>query len=203
MALKFKSPKNGPVVRNRLRLPHPVKTDIRICVIAPPDSKYAKDAIAAGASLVGEEDVFEAIKDGRIEFDRCICQTDSLAKMNKAGLGRILGPRGLMPSSKTGTVVLDPASVLKDMVGGSEYRERLGVVRMAIGQLGFTPEEMQRNIKFFIESVKKDLNRMSDKINKELEEVVLSTTNGPGFSMNGEFASSDGTITAKELSTPL
>lgn len=203
MALKFKSQKNGPVVRNRLRLPHPVKTDIRICVICPPDSKYAKDAIAAGASLVGEEDVFEAVKDGNIEFDRCICQTDSLAKMNKAGLGRILGPRGLMPSSKTGTVVSDPASVLKDMVGGSEYRERLGVVRMAIGQLGFTPEEMQRNIKLFIESVKKDLNRMSDKTNKELEEVVLSTTNGPGFSMNGEFASSDGTITAKELSTPL
>jgi len=202
MALRLKSPKNGPVVRNRLRLPHPVKTDIRICVIAPPDSKYAKDALAAGASLVGEEDIFEAVKDGRIEFDRCICQTDSLAKMNKAGLGRILGPRGLMPSSKTGTVVADPASVLKDLVGGSEYRERMGVVRMAVGQLGFT-EEMQRNIKVFISSVRLDLNRLSDKINKEMAEVVLSTTNGPGFILNGELEPSDASINVRDLSTPL
>ena len=201
MALKLKSQKNGPVVRNRLRLPHPVRTDIRICVICPPDSKYAEQARAAGASLVGEEDIFEAVKDGRIEFDRCICQTDSLDKMNKAGLGRILGPRGLMPNTKLGTVVKDPAAVLKDMVGGAEYRERLGVVRMAIGQLGFTPEEMQRNIRTFIEAVKKDMAHLNDRINKELYEVVLSSTNAPGFPLNGEFISADSKITTRELST--
>ncbi|TVY83727.1 50S ribosomal protein L1, partial [Lachnellula suecica] len=100
LALKLKSLKNGPVVRNRLRLPHPVKTDIRVCVICPPDSKYAEAAKAAGAVFVGEEDVFEAVKAGKIEFDRCLCQTDSLAKLNKSGIARILGPRGLMPSSK-------------------------------------------------------------------------------------------------------
>lgn len=203
MAVKLKSPKNGPVVRNRLRLPHPVKTDIRICVICPPDSKYAKDALAAGAVVVGEEDVFEAVKDGRIEFDRCICQTDSLAKMNKAGMGRVLGPRGLMPSSKLGTVVVDPASILKDLVGGSEYRERLGVVRMSVGQLGFTPEELQRNTKVFIESVKKDINRISEKVQKEFDEIVLSTTNGPGFPLNGDFTRPDALVTARDLSTPL
>jgi large subunit ribosomal protein L1 len=201
MALKLKSLKNGPVVRNRLRLPHPVKTDLRICVICPPDSKYAEAARAAGATLVGEEDIFEAVKDGRIEFDRCLCQTDSLAKMNKAGLGRILGPRQLMPSAKTGTVVKDPGAAVKEMVGGAEYREKLGVVRMAIGQLGFTPEEMQRNIKAFIEAVKKDMAQLSDKINKELAEVVLSSTNGPGLSLNGNFKSPTSTITPKELST--
>ncbi|PMD53107.1 ribosomal protein L1 [Hyaloscypha bicolor E] len=201
MAIKLRSQKNGPVVRNRLRLPHPVRTDIRICVICPPDSKYAEQARAAGASLVGEEDIFEAVKDGRIEFDRCICQTDSLDKMNKAGLGRILGPRGLMPSTKLGTVVKDPAAVLKDMVGGAEYRERLGVVRMAIGQLGFTPEEMQRNVRAFIEAVKKDMAHLSDRINKELSEVVLSSTNAPGFPLNGEFISADSKITTRELST--
>jgi large subunit ribosomal protein L1 len=187
MALKLKSLKNGPVIRNRLRLPHPVKTDVRICVICPPDSKYAEAARAAGATLVGEEEVFEQIKDGRIEFDRCICQTDSLAKMNKAAMGRILGPRGLMPSTKMGTVVKDPALVMKDMIGGAEYKERLGVVRMAVGQLGFTPEEMQRNVKFFIESVKKDIGQLSDKINKEIVEVVLSSTHGPGIPLNGQF----------------
>jgi large subunit ribosomal protein L1 len=150
---------------------------------------------------VGEEDIFEAIKDGKIEFDRCLCQTDSLEKMNKAGLGRILGPRGLMPSSKLGTVVKDPASVLKDMIGGAEYKERLGVVRMAVGQLGFTPEEMQRNIKAFVDAVKKDMAQLSDKINKEFAEVVLSSTNAPGFPLSGEFRSLNSSITTRELST--
>jgi large subunit ribosomal protein L1 len=141
------------------------------------------------------------MKDGRIEFDRCLCQTDSLAKMNKAGLGRVLGPRGLMPSAKTGTVVKDPGTVVKDLVGGAEYRERLGVVRMPIGQLGFTPEEMQRNIKAFVEGVKKDMAQLSDKISKELAEVVLSSTNSPGFSLNGDFGSPTSSITLRELST--
>jgi large subunit ribosomal protein L1 len=199
--VKLKSLKNGPVIRNRMRLPHPVKTDIRICVICPPDSKYAETAKAAGAVLVGEEEIFEAVKEGRIEFDRCICQNDSLPKMNKAGLGRVLGPRGLMPSAKTGTVVKDPASVVKELVGGSEYRERMGVVRLAIGQLGFTPEEVQRNIKTFMGAVKKDMAQLSDKISKEVAEVVLSSTNGPGFSLNGSFRDSNSSITPRELST--
>jgi len=199
--LKLKSLKNGPVIRNRMRLPHPVKTDVRICVICPPDSKYAEAARAAGAFLVGEEEIFEAVKDGRIEFDRCICQNDSLAKLNKAGLGRILGPRGLMPSAKTGTVVKDPASVVKELVGGSEYRERLGVVRLAIGQLGFTPEELQRNVKAFMDAVKKDMAQLSDKISKEVAEVVLSSTHAPGFSLNGTFRSVNSSITPRELST--
>jgi large subunit ribosomal protein L1 len=201
MHLKFKSLKNGPVIRNRLRLPHPVKTDIRICVICPPDSKYAEAARAAGASLVGEEEIFEAVKDGRIEFDRCICQTDSLDKMNKAALGRILGPRGLMPSTKMGTVVKDPAAVLKDLIGGAEYRERLGVVRMAVGQLGFTPDEMRRNIKAFIEQVKKDMAHISDRISKDIAEIVLSSTNAPGFPLNGEFNNPNSTITPRDLSS--
>lgn len=186
-------------MRNRLRLPHPVKTDVRICVICPPDSKYAEAARAAGATLVGEEDIFEAIKDGKIEFDRCIAQSDSLAKMNKAALGRVLGPRGLMPSSKTGTVVKDPAAAVREMVGGAEYRERLGVVRMAIGQLGFTPEMVQDNIKVFVESVKKDMAQLSEKVNKEIAEVVLSSTHGPGMTLSGDFRSPTSTISPKDL----
>lgn len=201
MHLKLKSLKNGPVIRNRLRLPHPVKTDVRICVICPPDSKYADSARAAGATLVGEDEIFNAVKDGRIEFDRCICQTDSLAKLNKAGIARILGPRGLMPSAKLGTVVKDPSLAIKDLVGGAEYRERLGVVRMAIGQLGFTPEEMQRNIKAYIEAVKKDIGQLSDRINKELVEVVLSSTNAPGFPLNGDFRDLKSSITPRDLSS--
>lgn len=141
-------------------------------MICPPDSKAAAAAIKAGASLVGEDVVFDAVKDGRIEFERCICHVDSLQKLNKAGLGRILGPKGLMPSAKTGTVVKDVANSVKDMMGGSEYREKLGVIRLAIGQLGFTPEQMQQNIKEFMTGLKRDIAVLSDKINKEIHEVV-------------------------------
>lgn len=77
-----------------------------------------------------------------------------------------------MPSAKTGTVVKDVANSVKDMVGGSEYREKLGVIRLAIGQLGFTPEQMQQNIKEFMGSLKRDLAGLSDKISKEIHEVV-------------------------------
>ncbi|KAF2467834.1 ribosomal protein L1, partial [Lindgomyces ingoldianus] len=199
MHVKLRTLKNGPVVRNRLRLPHPVKTDLRICVICPPDSKAATEARAAGATLVGEDEIFAQIKEGVIEFDRCLCHMDSLQKMNKAQLGRILGPRGLMPNAKTGTVVKDIGGTVRNMVGGSEYRERMGVIRMAIGQLGFTPEEMQRNIKAFMDTLKKDLAQLSDRISKDIHEVVLSSTNSPGFSLNGEFRGAN-SIPTQDLS---
>lgn len=202
MHVRLRTLKNGPVVRNRLRLPHPVKTDIRICVICPPDSKAAEEARAAGATLVGEDEVFAQIKEGIIEFDRCICHTDSLQKLNKSGLGRVLGPRGLMPSAKTGTVVNNISTTVRNMVGGSEYRERMGVIRMAIGQLGFTPEEMQRNVKTFMDTLKKDIGQLGDRITKEIHEVVLSSTNSPGFTLNGEFRSQN-SIPTKELAGPL
>lgn len=104
-----------------------------------------------------------------------------------------------MPSAKTGTVVKDPSLVIKDLIGGAEYRERLGVVRMAVGQLAFTPEEMQRNIKAFVGHVKKDMAQLSDKINKELVEVVLSSTHSPGFSLNGDFKDPTSGVTPKDL----
>ncbi|MCJ1398873.1 mitochondrial 54S ribosomal protein mrpl1 [Xylographa trunciseda] len=198
--VSLKSLKNGPVVRNRLRLTNPVDTSQRICVICPPDSPIAAAAIKAGASLVGEDTVFDAVKEGRIEFERCICHSDSLQKLSKANLGRILGPRGLMPSAKTGTVVKDVANSVRNMIGGSEYRERLGVVRMAVGQLGFTPEQMQQNIKEFMGGLKRDMSLLSDKITKEIHEVVLSSTNSPGFTLNGDFKSPT-SVSTRELAT--
>ena len=172
MALKLRTMKNGAVIRNRLRLPHPVNTSLRICVICPPDSPISAAAINAGASLVGEDVIFDAVKEGRIEFDRCLCHTDSASKLNKAGLGRILGPKGLMPSTKFGTIVKDVGVSVKGMIGASEYRERLGVIRMAVGQLGFAPEEIQANIRTFMEAVKKDIALLSEKTSKEIHEVV-------------------------------
>lgn len=172
LSVRLGTLKNGPVLRNRLRLPHPVKTDIRICVIAEPGSKAANEARAAGAMLIGEDEIFNQVKEGIVEFDRCICHVDSLQKMNKAGLGRILGPKGLMPSTKTGTVVTQVGNTVRDMVGGSEYREKVGVLRIAIGQLGFTPEEVQNNIKAFMDAIKKDISGMSSRIHKDIHEVV-------------------------------
>ena len=174
LAVRLRTPKNGPTVRNRLRLPHAVDTSTRICVICPPDSPLAKQAIAAGATLVGEETVFSAVKEGSIEFDRCVCHIDSAQKLNQAQLGRILGPRGLMPSTKLGTITRDITGTVKNMVGGSEYREKLGVVRCAVGQLGFTPEEMQRNVRALVGGIKKDIVTLSDRISKEIHEVVSS-----------------------------
>lgn len=81
-----------------------------------------------------------------------------------------------MPSTKMGTVTRDLKGVMKEMVGASEYREKLGVVRLAIGQLGFTPEEMQKNIRFFMEGVKRDFAALSDKVSKEIHEVVGSSS---------------------------
>ena len=168
------------------------------------------------------------MKEGRIEFDRCICHVDSAQKMSQANLGRILGPKGLMPSTKLGTITKDVVGLVKKSVGGTEYRERLGVVRCAVGQLGFTPEEMQKNIKALMGEVRRDIATLSDRIQKEIHEVVstawkiltfsywhfdhaclldlaldswirtctltslqvLSSTNAPAFSLNGDFRSS-------------
>lgn len=188
-----------------IRFPHAVQTESRICVICPPDSKHAKDALAAGAILVGEDEVFEAVKAGKIEFDRCLAHPDSVPALNKAGLGRILGPRGLMPSAKAGTVVEDVASRVEDLRGGTVYRERDAVIRLPIGQLGFSPEQLRDNLRTTIEQIKKDASGLNDRINKEIYEIVsvwqtlffeystntlnqvLSSSHGPGFSLNGEF----------------
>ncbi|OQD72815.1 hypothetical protein PENDEC_c019G04362 [Penicillium decumbens] len=186
--IRMRTRKDGPVIRNMIRFPHAVQTESRICVICPPGSKQAKDAIAAGAILVGEDEVFDAVKAGKIEFDRCLAHPDSLPALNKAGLGRILGPRGLMPSVKTGTVIEDVASRVEDLRGGTMYRERDAVIRLPIGQLGFSPEQLRDNLRTTIESIKKDAAGLNDRINKEIYEVVLSSTHGAGFSLNGEFA---------------
>lgn len=170
--IRLKSRKDGPVIRNMVRFPHAVQTESRICVIAPPGSKAAKEALEAGASIVGEKEIFEDIKKGIIEFERCICHTESLDALNKAGLGRILGPRGLMPSVKTGTVVDDVGIRVQMLRGGTVYRERDAVIRMPIGQLGFSPDQLRDNLRAALEQIKKDATQLSDRVPKEVYEIV-------------------------------
>ena len=122
--------------------------------------------------MVGEEEIFAYIKEGKIDFDRCLAVAGSLPKLNKEGLPRILGPRGLMPSVKLGTVVDKPGPAVRNMLGGSLYRERQGVIRMAVGRLSFTPEQLRDNVKAYVNAVKKDAAAMSDQFSKQIAEVV-------------------------------
>lgn len=188
--VKLKTKKNGPVIRpNQVQLPYPVKADVRFAVICPPDSKAAREAKEAGAVLVGEEDIFEDIKTGKVQFERCIAHPKSMEKIQKSGLPRILGPRGLMPNVKNGTISTSPGQALRSMMGGALYRERMGVIRMAIGQLGFTPEMLRDNLRAFISRIREESSKLPEETVKEINEVVLSSTNGPGFSLNGQFKS--------------
>lgn len=173
--VRFRTERSGPTIRNRMRLPHPVKVDLRICVIAARDSPAGQAALKAGAAVVGEDEVFERIHAGKIDFDRCLAHADSMPKLMKANVARILGPQGLMPSAKMNTVVKDAKSVaaaVGDMVGGTEYRERVGVVRMAIGNLDFTPDQLAANIKVFLDNVKADMAKIPDNYSKSIHEVV-------------------------------
>ncbi|KAK4168069.1 ribosomal protein L1-like protein [Cladorrhinum sp. PSN259] len=201
LAVKLKTHKSGPVVRNRIRLPFPVKTDTRIGVICP--EELAAEAQQLGAVAVGEERLFEAIRAGNIRFNKLICHVDSQDALKKANLGKILGPKGLMPSAKTKTITNDIKATVKDLIGADEYRERNGVVRMAVGQLGFTPEMLSDNVKSFMSSLKYDMSRLDDSTTKALDDVVLSSTNGPGFSLNGTFASTDEAVKPEYLQSTM
>lgn len=203
IALKLKTMKSGPVIRNRIRLPHPVKSDVRIGVIAKEDSAAAQEARAGGAVAVGEESLFEAARQGNIPFNRLICHSDSVMALNNAKLGRVLGPKGLMPSMKTKTITSDVKSLMRELVGADEYREREGTVRMAVGQLGFSPEQLADNVKVFMKQVKSDIGAVDDSFTKEVDDIVLSSTNGPGFSLSGGFNPTDDKITPAHLTGPM
>ncbi|KAL2017353.1 hypothetical protein VTK56DRAFT_2276 [Thermocarpiscus australiensis] len=199
LAVKLRALKSAPVIRNRIRLPFPVKTDTRIGVICPDDSPLAAEAQQLGAVAVGQESLFERIRRGEISFNKLICHTDSQEALKKANLGRILGPKGLMPSAKTKTITSDVKATMQELIGADEYRERNGVVRMAVGQLGFTPQMLSDNVKAFMSLLKQDINNSDDNYPKSLDEVVLSSTNGPGFSLNGKFDPTDEKIKPEDL----
>lgn len=180
-----------------------MRTDRRIAVICPEDSPLARTAKAAGASAVGESSIFETIRSGNFDYTAVICHSGSVDKLQKAQVGRILGPRGLMPSAKQGTVTSDIVGLLQEMSGSDQYREKDGVVRMAIGQLAFTPEMLSENITAFIAKLKEDCKDLEDQVSKTVHEVVLSTTHGPGISLNGRFKSDDENVTPDLLVGPL
>ncbi|KAF5674166.1 ribosomal L1 [Fusarium heterosporum] len=199
--INLKTARNGPVIKNSVRLPHPVQSDWQIAVICPEGSEIAREATAAGAVAVGQETLFEAIKKEQINFDRLICHEASESAMNKAGLGKILGPKGLMPSKRMRTIVPDVVKSMRDSAGAADYRERQGVIRLAIGQLGYTPDQLKNNIRVLLAKVKAECAEISEEVHKEVHEVILSTTNGPGVSLNGKLKDAEEQITPEALSS--
>lgn len=149
--------------------------------------------------------MFAMIRDGKVNFTAIICHSASEEAMKRANIGRILGPKGLMPSAKLGTVTPDVVPLIKEMAMAEMYREKDGVVRFAVGQLMFSPDMLGDNIKHAVQQVREDCNALiaQSAEPKSVFEVVLSTTHGPGFSLNGELASTDPNVTPRVLMSQL
>lgn len=199
VSVNLKTYRSGPVIKSSIRLPHPVQSDYQIAVICPEGSEMAIAAANAGAKAVGEQSLFDLIRDDKIEFDRLFCHEASEKALQAANLGRKLGPRGLMPSHKTKTIVSDVVKAIRDTAGKADYRERQGVVRLAIGQLGHTPEQIKANLEVFMKQLKSECADLSDDVPKEVHEVTLSTTHGPGLSLNGKLRNLDEKTTPEHV----
>lgn len=203
LAVKLKTLKSGPVIKSRIRLPHPVRSDRRIGVICREGSALAIQAREAGAVAVGEDSLFQALRDGNLELTSLICDKGSADKLAKANMGRVLGPKGLMPSVRTKTITSNVLGLLKEMAGADNYREKDGVVRLSVGQLGFTPDMLAANVKAFVAQVKDDCSALDSQVNKEVHEIVMSSTHGPGFSLNGGFNPTEEGLTPAMLTSPM
>jgi len=125
------------------------------------------------------------IRRGKLDFDLCIAHEDSFKALVATKLAKVLGPKGLMPSPKLGTVVKNTSAAIRELVGKADYKERMGVVRVAIGQLRFTEAQLAENIKAFMSHLKKDIAALEN-VTKSIHEVVLSSTHSSGFSLNGQ-----------------
>ena len=167
-------------VRGVVALPSGTGRDVRVAVIAK-DAK-AEEAKAAGADIVGAEDLVERIQGGFLEFDRVIATPDMMALVGR--LGKILGPRGLMPNPRVGTVTPNVAQAVKDAKGGAiEFRvEKAGIVHAGVGKASFTEEAITANIKALIDALAKA--KPSGAKGVYIKRVSLSSTMGPGFKVD-------------------
>jgi len=166
-------------VRGVVQLPHGTGKSLRVAVFAKGDkAKQAKDA---GADIVGDADLAEKVQAGQIDFDRCIATPDMMAVVGR--LGKVLGPRGLMPNPKLGTVTNDIAEAVKAAKGGQvEFRaEKAGLVHAGVGKASFTKEALIDNVKAFVGAVAKA--KPSGAKGSYIKKVSLSSTMGPGVKL--------------------
>ncbi len=168
--------KSDQTVRGSVVLPAGTGKTVRVAVFAQGDKAAA--ARAAGADIVGLDDLAESIKAGKIEFDVAIASPDTMRVVGQ--LGQILGPRGLMPNPKVGTVTLDVATAVKNAKAGQvQYRaDKAGIVQCSIGRASFSPEQLRDNLVALVDA----LNKSKPSISKGvyLRKVAISSTMGPG-----------------------
>ncbi len=164
------------MVRGVVTLPNGTGKTVRVAVFAKGDK--AEAAKKAGADIVGADDLAEKVQAGQIEFDRCIATPDMMVVVGK--LGKVLGPRGLMPNPKLGTVTADVAGAVKAAKGGQvEFRvEKAGILQAGVGKASFSPEALEENIKAFVDAVNRA--KPSGAKGTYLKKVGLSSTMGPG-----------------------
>ncbi|CAM1643905.1 50S ribosomal protein L1 [Bartonella sp. B10834G6] len=168
------------MVRGVVNLPNGTGRKVRVAVFARGDK--AEEAKAAGADIVGAEDLFETVNGGTIDFDRCIATPDMMPLVGR--LGKILGPRSLMPNPKVGTVTPDVAAAVKASKGGAvEFRvEKAGIVHAGVGKASFSSEQIAQNVKAFADAVLKA--KPSGAKGDYLKRVGLSSTMGIGVKID-------------------
>jgi large subunit ribosomal protein L1 len=168
------------MVRGVVQLPNGTGKTVRVAVFAR--GAKADEARAAGAEIVGAEDLLETIQKGVIEFDRCIATPDMMPLVGR--LGKILGPRNLMPNPKVGTVTMDVATAVTNAKGGEvQFKvEKAGIIHAGVGKVSFAPEKLAENIRAFVEAVSKA--KPSGAKGAYLKKVSLSSTMGPGVSVD-------------------
>jgi len=168
------------MVRGMVLLPNGTGKSVRVAVFAR--AAKADEARAAGADLVGAEDLAEKIQAGQIEFDRCIASPDMMAVVGK--LGKILGPRGLMPNPKLGTVTPNVGEAVKAAKGGNvEFRaEKAGIVHAGVGKASFSEQALLENVRAFIGAINRA--KPSGAKGTYIEKVSLSSTMVPGVKLD-------------------
>ena len=171
------------MVRGTVQLPNGTGKSVRIAVFAK-DAK-ADEAREAGADLVGAEDLAEKIQAGEMDFDRCIATPDMMVVVGR--LGKVLGPRGLMPNPKLGTVTPDVAGAIAAQKGGQvEFRvEKAGVIHAGVGKASFAQDALEANVKAFVDAVVRA--KPSGAKGTFIKKIAVSSTMGPGVKI--DFAS--------------
>lgn len=164
------------MVRGVCQLPNGSGRSVKVAVFAKGDK--ADEAKAAGADLVGAEDLAEQVQAGTIDFDRCIATPDMMPIVGR--LGKVLGPRGLMPNPKVGTVTPDVAEAVKGAKGGQvEFRvEKAGIVHAGVGKVSFSEEQLVENVKALMDQVSKA--KPTGAKGTFIKKVAISSTMGPG-----------------------
>jgi large subunit ribosomal protein L1 len=168
------------MVRGVVSLPNGTGRTLRVAVFAR--GAKAEEAKKAGADVVGAEDLVETVQKGEINFDRCIATPDMMPLVGR--LGKVLGPRGLMPNPKVGTVTNDVASAVKDAKGGAvEFRvEKAGIIQAGVGKASFGETQLAENIRAFTDAVQKS--RPAGAKGTFIQRVALSSTMGPGVKVD-------------------